>query len=287
MNTLLMSDVESLILERQLDKGTEDQYRRTIRFYSAWLGHTATRQDLDEKLINAWLREVEQTRSASTALYRKRGLTAVWNFLADQSLVRSYNGNRLRRISVRLAPPQAWSIPNVRALLAGAATLTGHMHCGILASDLMRAWVLVAYETGLRPSDLRLLTQADIKGETVYLCQHKTGKPHVATLSSDAVAALKKLDRDGTTLLFGFSRSTMRAWEVQLFAAAGEFGFTRRHGQSIGTLRKTHGTEICRTQGIAAAARSLGHVGGTIIAERHYVEPSAIARPMPPPRLYG
>lgn len=280
----LADDVETLIAERSICEGTQNQYRRSVRCYSEFLGKPAERGHLVEPSINRWLMSVEKKRSPETVLGRKRGITAVWNWLAEQQLVPHYNPNRLRRIKTPEHVPKAWSLDNERALLAAAATMPGRLACGVTAVELLTAWVWIGYESGLRPSDI-LRIRVDQVGKTVSIVQHKTGKPHTFSLSEAALAALEPLCQPGRDAAFGLPRSTARRWELKLFEAAEPFGFTRSRGQALGTLRKTHGTEVCRHSGLAAAAQSLGHVSGTLIARQSYVQPDAIQKPPAPPRL--
>lgn len=282
---LLISDVENLIVERTICAGTQNQYRRSVRCYSAYLGEPAARTHLVETSVNRWLASLEGIKAPETVRGRKAGITAVWNWLAEIGSVPHYNPNRLRKIKTPEKPPVAWSVDNVRALLAGALEVRGSLKCGLLASELLTAWVWIGYESGLRPSDI-LRIRVEQVGERVALVQHKTGKPHCFRLSEAALAALQPLLQPGREEAFGVPRSTARRWELKLFEAAEKHGFSRRRGQALGTLRKTHGTEVCRASGLNAAAKSLGHVSGTLCARRSYVQPDAIEDPPPPPALY-
>lgn len=281
---MLSDDVECLIAERPICKGTQDQYRRSVRCYSLFLCKPAKRKHLSEPRVNRWLLSLEGLKEPETIRGRKAGITAIWNWLAERGEIGHYNPNRLRKIKTIEKPPTAWSVDNVRALLAGAADVRGTLRCGIRASVLLNAWVWLGYESGIRPGDiLRLST--DKVSDVVTIVQHKTGKPHSFRLSPTALAALQPLMSEDRESVFGLPRSTARRWELALFRAAANHGFTRRKGQALGTLRKTHGTEVCRSSGLEAAASSLGHVSGTEIARRSYVQPDAIATPPQPPSL--
>lgn len=285
---MLIDDLNALTSERQLDHGTEANYRRAIRNYSTFLGHPALRADLTEAQVNAWLKHLETQYKPPTVIGHKRGITVLWNWLASRNEVPHYNQNRMRRIRVPRKPPVAWSIQNVIALLKAAQQMPGKLRCGIKLSDLMTAWVSVAYETGMRPKDMMLLTFSSIVQNRVFIVQHKTQQPHMCSLSKPTMDAIERLRREGTDAVFGIPKSTMRAHEVRLFELAKTFGFDRRKGQSVGTLSKTHGTEIAREHGLEAAAHSLGHISGTNIARDHYVQPDALAMPPAPPEIdYG
>ena len=282
---LLIEDLDTMILERQLDPGTEANYRRNINAFGAYLGRPAERSDLSERTVNEWLRSLEAKYKPPTVLGNKRGITVLWNWLVSTGQVQPYHASRLRKIRLNRKPPVAWSIPNVVYLLQAAEQLEGSTLSGLRLRDLMYAWVTVAYETGLRPKDLLRLEYGSVVGNRVFLVQHKTKQPHTCTLTDATIEAIEAIRRDGEPRIFGMSKNTMRHYEVKLFEIAASLGFQRSPGQSTGTLRKTHGTEIARNHGIEAAARALGHVSGTKIARDHYVQPDALAAPPPPPVL--
>lgn len=279
----LADDLSALTLERQLDAGTEANYRRSIRFFSEFLGHEAARCDLTEQNVNRWLKHLETIKAPPTVLGHKRSITMLWNWLAGKGLVQFYNPRLLRKIKVQWKPPRAWSVPDVRILLQAAKELPGTLRCGITAKDLMTAWVAVAYQAGLRPTDIRTMPKESVDGGRLFLIQHKTKKPVVRSLSEDTAELLGKIQSDDRKAIFGLPKSTIRRYELKLFKIAEKYGFRRKPGQSIGTLRKTCATEIARLHGVDAAARSLGHVSGTKIALTHYIQPDALETPFSPP----
>lgn len=282
---MLLDAVEAMIAERPVERDTGQNYRRSIRFFGTHLGRPATADDLKEQLVNDWLATVAKARSPATVRGHKASITSVWNWLAEQRLVEPYHPRRLRRIRVTTPAPMPWSMDQVRSLLKGADALKGRLLSGLAASDLMRAWVIVGYESALRPSDMRRLSPRSILGSRIVVVQHKTGQPHSCTLSPTALESLQPLIAIGGETLFPSSKDTIRRWELLLFESAKEYGFTRQRRQGIGTLRKTNATEVCRRDGIDAAAKSLGHISGTMIARRHYVAPDAIAETPSPPAL--
>lgn len=275
----LLADVAAMSLESAIDPTTEEQYAIAIRCYGRYLGHTARREDLDETKVNKWIRSLEGTKSPTTIHNRKRGITPVWNWLALQNLVPYYNPRRLRRTRKQYGPVRAWSFTNVQALLAGASDVTGVMRSGIEPSAFMRALVLVTFDTGLRPGDIRRLRSEsiDLRTRTVELVQHKTRQPHRAVIGEVTATALQAIRFDSRERVFPLSKDGLENWLARLYAAAEKHGFQRRSGQSLATLRKSHATERARADGIESAARSLGHISGTRTALVHYIAADAIA----------
>ncbi len=146
------------------------------------------------------------------------------------------------------------------------------MKNGIVAGDFLRAWIVLGFESGLRPVDLRELTveQIDFQSKTISIVQHKTGQQHTSRFSEHCEHCLRKLPSTGK--LFTVGKTGIRKWEKKLFALAKRYGFIGRKGRGLGTLRKSHATEVFKELGLAAAAQSLGHVGSTTTATKHYID---------------
>lgn len=270
------------LAERPVAKITEEQYGRAVRCYSQFLGRPASVADLETGRANEWLASVAQRAAPRTILNRKRGLTAVWNYATDRGLAPAYESRRLRRVRIPRGVVEAWSIEQVEALFTAAHALPGETACGIPAWLLMSSVCSIAYETGIRPSDWRRITwdSIDFAKRTARFTQHKTGFVHVVGFSVITAGLLERLRRYGRERVVPVGPGSIRRWEVQLFALAAErFGFARRRGQGIGTLRKSHATAVYLAAGESAAAASLGHVSGPSIATRYYIATSATRDP--------
>jgi integrase len=272
-----------LVAERPVASITESQYDRAVRCFSKFLNRPATVEDLVPLLVNQWLAEVAKRSKPRTVLGRKRGLTPIWNYATDRGLAPAYDSRRLRRVSVPHSIVSAWSIDQVTALFKAAKILPGRTASGIPAALLMTAVCGLAYETGVRPSDWRGLQwqDVDLDRRLVSFVQHKTGKPHTAAFSHVTAAALLELRRYGCASVVPVSMPAIRRWESVLFRTAENlFGFSKRKGQALGTLRKSHATAVYLSHGELAAALSLGHVSGTAVARRHYIDSSVSSDPV-------
>lgn len=281
--TLLATLLSELVAERPVKAITEAQYDRSIRCFSDFLTRPAVVDDLTPLSVNAWLAKVAKAAQPRTVLNRKRGITPVWNYAAERGLTTSYETRRLRRVSVPHSIVSAWSVDQVEALFAAARDLPGRTVCGIPASVLMGAVCSLAYETGYRPGDWRTLQweHIDFERRLVTFVQSKTGNPHTAAFSRVTAKCLKKLQAYGREAVVPVGRWSIRRWELQLFQLASDrYGFTRRRGQGLGTLRKSHATSVYLEHGELAAALSLGHVSGTLVARRHYIDSSAASEPV-------
>lgn len=280
---LLSHLLAELVAERPVATITEAQYDRSVRCFSKYLNRPATVDDLVAVNVNQWLAEVAIRSKPRTVLGRKRGLTPIWNYATERGLAPAYESRRLRRVNVPHSIVSAWSIDQVSALFNAAKILPGRTVCGVPASALMTAVCSLAYETGVRPSDWRGLQWHDLDFDRrlVSFVQHKTGKPHTAAFSHVTEAALRALRAFGGASVVPVSLSAVRRWEGLLFRlAATHFGFVKRKGQALGTLRKSHATSVFLSHGELAAALSLGHVSGTAVARRHYIDSSASSDPV-------
>ncbi len=275
---LLQQVVEEIAGERDIQKITEDQYRRSQKSFSEYLGRNAKIEDLTPSNINQWVKSLQSSKSATTCANYLAGLLVIWNHLAERQLVDPYHTKRIRHIRRDHNPVVAWTIEEIRILMKSADLLEGVLrNTSIKASEFMRALILVSFETGLRPSDMRLIKidQIDFKARTISIVQHKTRQPHVAKLSEPTIEAIKRLKT--TDLVFPLGKTGVRKWEIKLYKIAEEnFSFCRRKRSGIGTLRKSHATEIFTEFGLDVAARSLGHVGGVSTARLHYIDSRAI-----------
>lgn len=288
---MLLSDLlRELVGERPVAPITEAQYARSIACFSRFLGRTAAVADLTVAHVNQWLKDLEQSAgvSAGTLLGRKRGLTPVWNYATELGLCRGYETRRLRRVRQPEPIVRPWSTTQIKQLLEACDSLPGRLRCGLYAKDLLRAVIWIGFETGLRPSDWTQVRFADVdmSAGRIAIVQHKTSKPHYAAIGPDTLVAIRKVELPVRERLVPLTKGGMRRWELKLFKHASKHtGFQRMKGQALGTIRKTHGTQVCIEHGLEAAAQSLGHVSGTRVARRHYVGTDALRRPIPRPRL--
>ena len=277
----LSKNVEMILAAKNVAKETQATYRRVVRQFSESLGEPAKLKHLNEPTVNEWLISMDGQVSETTIHNRHRAIKTIWNHLAELDLVEPYNVRRLRK--TRNAPKvvEAWTMDQANALLAGARDVSGRLQCGVKASDLLRAYIRVGCETGLRPSDMRRLKAEQINRQTgrINLTIHKTGKPHSVQVSQDTIALLEPLMAVEGGTIFKLDKAALYRWSLILFDAAKKHGFTRKRGQGLGVLRKLHATEVCKVNGLDAAANSLGHVSGSTLARKHYVEPDAIQRP--------
>jgi integrase len=218
--------------------------------------------------------------SPTTVANIRRELLTLWRFAFDRHLTDEYPRG-VRRVTARHAPPQCWTMDEMRRLLAAAGN-----DCKQLSSrhqtrrcDILPGWISIAYDTALRFSDVHQLRSANIRNGCVCTVAAKTGKPVMRALgdySRQQAAQLVKRSPDGTLFLWCLPRRrALLMWRAFL----DEHGF----GGSSKWLRRAAATQVeLREPG--AAWRFLQHTNQQL-AVRHYLDGSQLAVTEPPPQI--
>lgn len=278
---MLLTDLLSqLVAERAISSITVAQYRRAVSRFSEFLCRPATIADLNYQQVNGYLMWLETIGQSPCSVRNHRiGIICLWNYAVwPAELLPQFVTRRIRNPKIPRKPVSAWSVETVTQLLRVASAVPGRLRCGLPASLLLQLLVRLGTETGLRPSDLRLLRwdAINLTKRTIQVTQHKTGDAITVEISTETASLLRQARKYHHELVVPIQKSGIRKWEAKLYALASTIGFIRRPGQGLGTLRKTHATEVYRTHGIAAASESLGHRSGTRIAKDHYIDSAAV-----------
>lgn len=269
----LVEALDQVVMERDLAKITEGQYRKSISEYSRHLGRMAELSDLNYPKINAWLKSLKGRLQPPTIVNRKKGITVVWNHLAELGVIEHYHSRRLFSPKTDVKPVVSWTIDEFKKLLDAATRVNGQYH-GIANSKMLLAWLWVGMDTAFRPSDMREIRwdQVDFGTQSITLSQHKTRYPHRACISDESVRALKAIQLPSRQVVFPITKDQIRYPLKKLYAEAAKLGFVKTPGRSIGTLRRLHATIQYEDYGASVAAESLGHVGGTRTVYRSYID---------------
>lgn len=265
--------LDQVLTERDLAPITEKQYRKSIADYSGFWGHPARWKDLNYPSLNAWLRSMKGKLEPQTIRNKTKGISVVWNQVARNGKFNPYHPTKVYKPKVTQKPVVSWTIPELKILLSASDNVKQTD-----APKILRALLLVGYDTALRPSDLRLIQwdQIDFTTSTVTLSQSKTKRVHTAMLGIESISALKLIQMPARKKIFPLTKDQMRRLTDKLFAEAEKLDFHRRKGQAIGTLRKLHATVQYEDHGASVAAESLGHVGGIRTVLKHYVDARSI-----------
>lgn len=234
--------------------------------------------DLTPDRIDAYLTDALTHLSASTVHRHRRMLGLLMRFAYDEGLLNvSTVPRQLRRVKVPPPRPVAWTHAEIAKLIATAESLPrGTKHCAY--ATLMPAWILAAYDTGLRTEDLRALRWDAIRGNHACISQSKTGEPHVVAVSDRTLRAIHHLPRNGPSV-FGGLISGVQIIRIMRRAVkqAGLTGSTKY-------LRRS-GATYCEMSGLDSSGH-LGHRSPGM--KKYYVDRLLVAHSRevrPPPAL--
>jgi len=277
-NTLLTTFGEAYWKTRDARTGWRDQLRYVAVHYGKFLGRPATLADLTVDSVNDWIAWMcEGPLSRWSVRSKRRVLLVLWRAASDRDLVPMLPERKIRKVKAPPLIPKSWSIAEMQKLLAVAAGAIGRRQRNKPA-EFWKAWILVSYQTGLRPSDQRRLRFDDIQEDGSFtIIQSKTGFPITCFLEDDAMAAVNVMRARGTDLVFPMCMDQCHKQFGELVRLAGLKG-------TLKTLRKT-GATLCEVATPGSASAFLGHRDPGL-AVRHYLDPSKIqAMKARPPRL--
>lgn len=206
--------------------------------------------DLTPDRIDQYLTDALAHLAPSTVHRHRRMLGCLLRFAVAENLVDKSIVRPLRRVKVLPPQPVAWDHATIRRLVAIGSQLTrGTRHCKY--DVLIPAWILVAYSTGLRTSDLLRIRHDAIRGNKLRIAQQKTAWPHVVVLDDNAMRAIRRLPIRGPRI-FGdlISAEQIVRTMRRLVKRAGVRGSTK-------FLRRA-GATYCEIAGQDASAY-LGH----------------------------
>jgi integrase len=233
--------------------------------------------DLTVPRIDAYLTAALAKLSPSTVQNHRRMLGTLRRFALREGLAVDQCTRTLRRVKTICPNPIAWTQAEISHLVEVAREMPGRTaYCNLC--EVLPAYVIVAYTTGLRAGDMLSIRHDQIRGDRLSLVIHKTNQPHVAVLTDQCLAAIRELPRRGGRI-FGdlipcrqlsrhFRRLVLRA------GMAGSSKFLRRSSATFAELN-----------GIDAT----GHLGHrTAQMKRHYVDMAIMSqnrRAVPPLEL--
>lgn len=263
-------------LVKSLCDSASYQLSNSLSRFSLHLGKDAEICDLKPDKVNAWLVALEATHSQRSIAGHRGNLLALWRWLAELGDCEA--PRQIRKVRKPEPMPVAWTLDELRQLLAVAEQAPGEMPDGTPFAVYWPATIQVAYSTGLRRSDLWILRHEQIRQNgSIFLRQHKTGQTHQPQLSAKALCLIRQIKHDPPLAWQG---SNVRQWYdrwARLVKAAGI-----RPG-ALQQIRRTGATHLAIDHP-ERVQRYLGHRSVTM--QRHYVD-LTIAAPQSelPPEL--
>ncbi|HEX4129743.1 MAG TPA: tyrosine-type recombinase/integrase [Pirellulales bacterium] len=272
------------MLEHVIVASSAQAIRLTLGDFGRHLGHEPTAEDLADETLNRYLVSLEDRQlSAWTIRGHRQRIIALWNaaWMQEPPLVCAAP-RRVRRIKRPNRLPEAWSVEQITSLAEASGKFGGRFQRSRISRPAFwRAFVLVAWESGLRLGDLLALKFSDIRADgVVVVTQGKSGLPVRFQVRRDTVQAIEAIRDKRRACIFGgvIGRDAIYRQFRALVAAAGlDRGTTR-------WLRRSSGTHV------ETLAPGLGHLhlgNGRDVFEKHYRDPRLVDYQVPMPPTLG
>jgi integrase len=257
---------------------TEDKYRAVFHAFGRFLGHVATLDDLTDKNVGAFMRDLRQNgKSAHTVNGYRSKLTALWNWCARKRIVHEFP--TIDKMPAPAALPTAWTEPELNTLTAACEQMPGTV-AGIPAGEWWKALHLVAWDTGERAGALLALTWKMLNVESRMLvvpAEFRKGgrKPMFYELKLETIRAVGGIAAPERDLIFSYpkGRSDFYSKYKRLLRLA-DLPYVP-HKSAIQKMRRSFATHIEASGGNATLA--LAHSARSI-TEESYIDPTQIKR---------
>ena len=194
---LLRHYVERYSVTRDLAPGTVEHYRWVVASFEAYAGRIELFEFTEELVCGwlAWLRS--RGRSPWTVKQRRISLLVLWRSAWLDGLATCLPP--LRRQRPLHYAPEAWTVQEVRQLVAAAERLLGcfprtDISRGLWLGSLVRA----GYDSGLRLGDLLRFPARAVGESPIQIRQAKTGRCVTVRFRPDTAAAIAACLADGT-----------------------------------------------------------------------------------------
>lgn len=218
--------------------------------------------------------------SATTRHNIRRELLTLWRWAYDRGLTR-VAPEGIRKIRCAFAPPVTWELSLLEKIIDAAEEdfTPVSSRVTLRRCDVIPAWAGLAYDSGMRFTDIHELRKQHFRNDCIAITAHKTGKPLVRALSEQTILNTSRLflhSPDGT--LFKWFLPRRRAF-LMWRAFLDEHGF----GGSTKWFRRAAATAIEQIKP-GAAMDFLQH-SHPALARRHYLDATQAAIPMAPPPI--
>lgn len=216
--------------------------------------------------LNRYLKRRLAERSTSTVSNERRILLSLWKHGWETGVLESMPRG-IVRFKVRREPTRAWSLEQLRR----AVDLTfdhdeSWLRSGASRGEMLRAWVLLGYESGARLGDLWAMRREHVDGRILRWTQSKTADPICRKLSTGCVEAVSTmLSKSPDGRILGWSCCQRQATRImRQFLDSGNLPGTSKW------LRRSGATHV-EIEKPGSARLHLGHrsVG---LAERSYID---------------
>lgn len=279
--------LQQYLSERDVTREYSKGLGFSVEYLDRWAGHAIRLDELSDDLLNRWLIALGERMKPRSVKHHRINLVVLWRAAHDADLT-TVGPRRVRKIKVPRVIPLAWTIAEMQAILRAASKVKGTFRYKaarkVKRCDFWRAYIMLAWDSGLRPSDLRIIRFDEIAADgTLVHVQSKTGDVKTCHLQPETVKAVQKLRGEDRERIFGdvlpCPDAIRRQFKAAVLTRAGLVGTPKK-------LRKSSASAVEAIQP-GAATIHLGHRTPDM-ARAHYIDPR-IAKPMMtrPPRLVG
>lgn len=272
--------ISQFIACRSPSKRYLESLRRTVRQAARYgLGEVCQLSDL---AVNEFLGKLPYS-AAETVANVRREICTLWRFANEIGAIDSLP-TRVRRVKIARAPARAWAREDLVRMLDAARNDEARIssRVPVRVCDVLPAWIVVGYETGLRFSDVLNLHARHLHNGSVVMSENKTGKPCVCRLTPECVLELQRLGEhspDGS--FFKWCLPRRRA-----FAVWRAFLNRHRFSGSARWLRRSAATYIEKDN--AGGATTFLRHSAPHLARIHYIDTTLLnPPPCPPPLMAG
>jgi integrase len=283
MCVTLRSYLTSILAERDVSRRYAANLHQRLASFGDYLGREALLEDLSPEVLNAWIAHLQESTGwvPKTIRHYQAAVVLVWRAAFERQAI-DRPPWRLMRIKVPKRIVRAWTLDELRAILAATKWLKGDVPgTSIWKRDWMRAFILTAYCTGYRRCDLmHHALREDLRDGVLTVTECKTGKVIARRLSTQALLALERVEHEKYLLPWDGGSSGVRGFYASFRV------LVRHAGVSPGgphKIRKSAGSYAQRANGNGQAL--LGHEQADTF-HRHYHDRSISQQvPEPPPDL--
>lgn len=274
----LSDAVKHYCLLRPLEPKAEYQIRHSVDLLQRWAARPLRLEELTETLLSEFVKSLESKLSRRSVINHRANCLSVWNAAADAGLCEYPRPRLVRRLKKPKPRPKAWTLEELRRVLAAAESLDGVTARGIRRCVYFPCLIHVGYETGLRRLDLWRLKRDDVASDgRVSILQHKTGEQQICQLTPQTAERFFGIP-GREPLAWPSNEKTYYAIWKRLCAAANV-----PHGATH-CVRRTGATHL-HLRDPEAVQQYLGHA--TPEMRWHYIDRSHGARMPPQPPAIG
>lgn len=257
--------------------GHERQLRVSIQAWQRFAGRPLTVQDLTPDEINRYLDWMRSHRAPDTTRTRRGNLLILWHFAYENELTETAP-RRIRKLRPIQRFPLAWTLDELRKLIAEAAGLPGcFWHTRIRRGPWWESLIRTAYDTSLRLGDLLRLAPGDVS-DSMVLEQHKTRRMVHVSVRPATLAVIDQTmadePRDVIWRLWGTDETFFQHFRKLVLDAGIRRGTFR-------WLRRTAATQV-EMMWPGRSTELLGHASRST-TEQWYIDRSQLSDVVLPP----